>query len=62
MIIDEDSDPNPYCEQCGKETDYVEWWEWTIDGIANYFCSKECLDKWLLAIRAKDAFKKGMDE
>jgi hypothetical protein len=50
------------CEQCDKEVNDDDLWEWDEAGNINYFCSKECLDKWLLAIRAKDAFKKDMDE
>lgn len=50
------------CDKCGKEISYDNSWEWSEAGVSNYFCSKACLDKWLLAIRAKDAYKKDMDK
>ena len=58
MTVDEESDANPYCEQCGKETDYVEWWEWTVDGVRHYFCSQKCLDKWFWNNKTKKVLEK----
>ena len=39
------------CEQCGKEVDDDDLWEWTEKLVTTCFCSRDCMDKWIQDIR-----------
>ena len=42
------------CGQCGKDTSYEDSWNWTELGVTTSFCSRECLNKWVIANRDEE--------
>ncbi len=42
------------CDECDKEIISDSWWVRQELGTTNVFCSKECLDKWIVAKRGKE--------
>ena len=35
------------CDACGKNVELAHVIEWDVDGVAHWFCSEECLEKFL---------------